>query len=104
MSHSDLASQEHRRVVSQRAGRLGVGYVFALSGLVIGQWSARLADVKHHLGVSDGAWGTINIASACGVLIAMSAVRLVLYRVGARRLLAVMAPLGVLATIANGLA
>lgn len=79
-------------------------FLFTLAGLVIGGWASRAPDVKAALGADDATWGTINIASAIGVLSSMLLVAVLIVRVGPRRLSLVAAPFVVVAPVANALA
>ncbi|WP_066586037.1 MFS transporter [Cellulomonas timonensis] len=90
--------------LSLRHARWSVTFLFTLAGLVIGGWASRVPDVKAALAADDATWGTINIASAVGVLGSMLLVAVLIVRAGPRRLSLVAAPFVVVAPVVNALA
>lgn len=90
--------------LSLRHARWSVTFLFTLAGLVIGGWASRVPDVKLALGADAARWGTINVASAIGVLCSMLLVAALIVRIGPRRISLLAAPFVVAAPVVNALA
>lgn len=79
--------------------------LFVLAGAVMGGWAGRIPSVREQLGVSDGEWGLIVLASPVGVLVSLLLLSRVITATGARRpsligaaVMLVMMPLAALAS------
>lgn len=68
-----------------RQSRVAVAVLFVLAGAVMGGWAGRIPSVRAQLGVSDGEWGLIVLASPLGVLVSLLVLSRVITRTGARR-------------------
>jgi len=71
-------------VVDARSS-LATGYVLAMSGLIFGVWSARLADVKERLDVSSGLLGLAMFLLAVGAIASMAVAPRLIARFGLAR-------------------
>ncbi|KKK04916.1 MFS transporter [Micromonospora sp. HK10] len=70
------------------AARNGVATVFALNGLAVATWFARVPAVRDALGLSAGRLGLLLLAMSAGALVAMSTAGLVTLRLGPARTVA----------------
>lgn len=68
-----------------RQSRVAVAVLFVLAGAVMGGWAGRIPSVREQLGVSDGEWGLIVLASPVGVLVSLLLLARVITATGARR-------------------
>lgn len=75
----------HRLV---RTARTGVAVVFALNGLAIGSWFARVPAVREALDLSAGRLGLLLLAMSAGAVLAMPTSGLVAQRLGTARTVA----------------
>src|SRR5215212_7130356 len=73
-----------------RAARLAVAGIFALNGLALANWIARIPDVKQRLALSDQQLGLTLFFAAIGALLAQPTIGWLIGRVGSRRLTTVM--------------
>jgi MFS family permease len=83
-----VSAANHRRPdgeVSLRRAQLATGYVFAMSGLMFGCWSARLADVKDRVDASPGALGAAMFLLAAGSITTMALAPRLIARFGIAR-------------------
>lgn len=76
----------HRLV---RTARTGVAVVFALNGLAIGSWFARVPAVREALDLTAGRLGLLLLAMSAGAVLAMPTSGLVAQRLGTARTVAV---------------
>lgn len=67
------------------AARTGVAVVFALNGLAIGSWFARVPAVREALDLTAGRLGLLLLAMSAGAVVAMPTSGLVAQRLGAAR-------------------
>jgi MFS family permease len=79
-------------VPSPVRSRVAVAYSFALFGFILGAWASRAAEIKQHVGVGKGTYGLLLAAGPVGALAAFAIIRLVIARLGSRRLLLVIGP------------
>ncbi|NES27266.1 MFS transporter [Micromonospora terminaliae] len=94
------------RDVSPRAvlaARNGVAAVFALNGLAVATWFARVPAIRESLGLSAGRLGLLLLAMSAGALVAMSTAGLVTLRLGPARTVASSTVLVALGLTAAGL-
>lgn len=70
------------------AARNGVAVVFALNGLAVATWFARVPAVREELGLSPGRLGLLLLAMSVGALLAMPTAGLVAQRFGSARTVA----------------
>lgn len=54
-----------------RKYRLAINLIFALAGMVIGAWTARIPSIQHHLQLTDSQLGIALLSMACGSLAGM---------------------------------
>ncbi|MBB5786677.1 MFS transporter [Jiangella mangrovi] len=86
MSHSaPVQSPDLARVVRARNA---VATVFALNGLAVASWMARIPEVRDLLGLTPSEIGRVLLALAAGSLIALPTSGLVVSRLGAARTVA----------------
>lgn len=57
--------------LSPRRERAAVSLLFAIMGLSLGEWSARIPDIRRTLHLGDAGWGLSGTASTFGELIAL---------------------------------
>ncbi|MFT4217651.1 MAG: MFS transporter [Micropruina sp.] len=67
-----------------RQSRLAVAVLFVMSGTVMGGWAGRIPSVREQLGVSDGEWGLIVLATPVGVLLSLLLLSTIITRTGSR--------------------
>ncbi|MEV4482598.1 MFS transporter [Micromonospora coxensis] len=67
------------------AARTGVAVVFALNGLAVASWFARVPAVRESLGLSPGRLGLLLLAMSVGAMLALPTAGLVAQRLGAAR-------------------
>ncbi|WP_018789672.1 MFS transporter [Salinispora arenicola] len=67
------------------AARIGVAVVFALNGLAIGSWFARVPAVREALDLTAGRLGLLLLAMSAGAVVAMPTSGLVAQRLGTAR-------------------
>jgi MFS family permease len=77
-------------VAPPRGARLAVALVFAVNGIALANWIARIPDVKLQLGLSDQLLGIVLFFAAIGALVAQPAVGWLIGRVGSRRMTTIM--------------
>lgn len=82
-----------------RRSRLAVSLLFAVMGITMGSWAARIPGVRAQVGVDDVQWGLIILAAPAGSLISLIVVTRLIGTVGARRL-ALPGAVAVLITVA----
>ncbi|RIV41609.1 MFS transporter [Micromonospora radicis] len=70
------------------AARNGVAVVFALNGLAVATWFARVPAIRDGLGLSPGRLGLLLLAMSVGAILAMPTAGLVTQRLGAARAVA----------------
>ncbi|WBB51479.1 MFS transporter [Verrucosispora sp. WMMA2044] len=70
------------------AARNGVAVVFALNGLAVATWFARVPAIRDGLGLSPGRLGLLLLALSLGAILAMPTAGLVAQRLGAARAVA----------------
>lgn len=73
-------------VAPPRRARAAVTLLFALMGMTMGSWAARIPGVRAQVGVDDIQWGLIILAAPAGSLITLLVVTRLIGTVGARRL------------------
>jgi MFS family permease len=64
--------------------RWSVTLLFAIMGLALGGWAARVPDVRHAVGLGDTGWGLANIATNVGEVISLAVVAVLISRVNTR--------------------
>ncbi|MTK04019.1 MFS transporter [Micromonospora sp. CP22] len=67
------------------AARNGVAVVFALNGLAVASWFARVPAIRDGLGLTPGRLGLLLLAMSIGAIVAMPTAGLVTQRLGAAR-------------------
>nr|WP_205808753.1 MFS transporter [Micromonospora sp. HNM0581] len=67
------------------AARNGVAVVFALNGLAVATWFARVPAIRDGLGLTPGRLGLLLLAMSAGAIVAMPTAGLVAQRLGAAR-------------------
>ncbi|MEV4490745.1 MFS transporter [Micromonospora coxensis] len=67
------------------AARTGVAVVFALNGLAVASWFARVPAVRESLDLSPGRLGLLLVAMSAGAMLALPTAGLVAQRLGAAR-------------------
>lgn len=72
--------------VPPRRARAAVSLLFALLGVTMGSWAARIPGVRAQVGVDDIQWGLIILGAPAGSLISLLVVTRLIGTVGARRL------------------
>jgi len=72
-----------------RRYRIAVSTMFAVAGMTIGTWTARIPEIQHHLGLSDGELSIALLALACGGLVGMRTAGRLVDRYGTGRVLTV---------------
>lgn len=72
--------------LAPRRARAAVSLLFALMGITLGSWAARIPGVRAQVGVDDVQWGLIILAAPAGSLITLLIVTRLIGTVGARRL------------------
>jgi MFS family permease len=87
-----------------RAARLAVAGIFALNGMALANWIARIPDVKQQLALSDQQLGLTLFFAAIGALLAQPTIGWLIGRVGSRRLTTVMLLAFCLSVVLPGLA
>ncbi|HEU5104033.1 MAG TPA: MFS transporter [Roseiflexaceae bacterium] len=87
-----------------RYARYAVAGIFALNGLALANWIARIPDVKQQLALSDQQLGVTLFFAAIGALLAQPTVGWLIGRVGSRRMTTVMLIAFCLSVILPGLA
>ncbi len=76
-----------------RTARFAVATIFFTNGLVVANWIARIPDVKHHLGLSDGTLGFALLFMAAGALVGQPSAGWAIARFGSRAVTTAMAVL-----------
>jgi predicted MFS family arabinose efflux permease len=87
-----------------RYARYAVAGIFALNGMALANWIARIPDVKQQLALSDQQLGLTLFFAAIGALLAQPTIGWLIGRVGSRRLTTVMLIAFCLSVILPGLA
>jgi predicted MFS family arabinose efflux permease len=72
--------------------RAAVSAIFLLDGFVIGNWAARVPELKARLGLDEAALGLLILCFGAGALAFMPVVGAVIARDGSRRILRLLAP------------
>nr|WP_246017466.1 MFS transporter [Micromonospora pisi] len=67
------------------AARTAVAFVFALNGLAVATWFARVPAAREGLGLSSGQLGLLLLAMSCGAILAMVTAGAVVHRAGSPR-------------------
>jgi MFS family permease len=83
-------------MVTNRQARIALSAIFASTGIFLGTWSARIADVKSAFHLTDARLGLILACTTVGSVAGSGAAGFFSGRIGSRRLLRVSAPLGAL--------
>lgn len=83
---SPAPTQAPTHPVVPRRSRAAVSLLFALMGVTMGSWAARIPGVRAQVGVDDVQWGLIILAAPAGSLITLLIVTRLIGTVGARRL------------------
>lgn len=84
-------------MVTNRQARISLSAIFASTGIFMGTWAARIADVKSAFHLSDARLGLVLACMTIGSVVGSPAAGFISSRIGSRRLLRVSAPLGALA-------
>lgn len=84
--------------------RLAVSLFYFGQGIAFASWASRIPDLKHSLGLSDGALGSILLALPLGQLLTMPVSGKLVTKYGSKKILTITAPLYVLALSNLGLA
>jgi fucose permease len=69
-----------------RKSRLAVSVLFALMGMMLGSWAARIPGIRDQVGVDDAAWGVLVLAAPVGTLLGLLIINRVIGTTGARLL------------------
>nr|WP_199521384.1 MFS transporter [Jiangella anatolica] len=85
MNHSAPAQPDLARVLRARNA---VSTVFALNGLALASWMARIPEVRDQLGLTPGEIGRVLLALAAGSLLALPTSGFVVGKIGAARTVA----------------
>jgi len=93
-----------RTKIPPRAARIAVTAIFFANGALIANWFARVPDVKHEIGLSEGALGIALLFMAIGALLSQPTAGWVIGKVGSRKVTAVMAVANCAALILPGFA
>jgi fucose permease len=72
-----------------RRYRIAVSIMFAIAGMIIGTWTARIPEIQHHRGLSDGQLSIALLALACGGLVGMRTAGRLVDRHGTGRVMTV---------------
>lgn len=67
-----------------RKSRLAVSVLFALMGVTLGSWAARIPGIRGQVGVDDGTWGLLVLATPLGTLVMLLIITRVIGTTGAR--------------------
>ncbi|SCG45542.1 MFS transporter [Micromonospora halophytica] len=86
------------------AARTGVAVVFALNGLAVASWFARVPAVRESLDLSPGRLGLLLVAMSIGAMLALPTAGLVAQRLGAARAVVLATVLLSLGLVVVGLA
>ncbi len=89
---------------SPRRIRLAVSLFYFGQGIAFASWASRIPDIKHSLGLSDGALGSILLALPLGQLLTMPISARLVTQYGSKKILTITAPIYVLALSNLGLA
>jgi MFS family permease len=65
-----------------RSARWAVSFIFAVNGILVGTWAARIPAIQQHLGLQTGALGLALLCAAAGSLVAMNVAGYVAARIG----------------------
>ncbi|UKT64058.1 MFS transporter [Pedobacter mucosus] len=84
--------------------RLAVSLFYFGQGIAFASWASRIPDIKHSLGLSDGALGSILLALPLGQLLTMPISGRLVTKYGSKKILTITVPLYVLALSNLGLA
>jgi MFS family permease len=71
---------------------VAVAYSFAVLGVILGSWASRAADLKRQVGVGNQGYSLLLLTGPIGALAAFAIVRLVIARLGSRKLLLIIVP------------
>lgn len=85
-SPPDQPGSAPARPTDPRRSRAAVSLLFALMGVTMGSWAARIPGVRGQVGVDDTQWGLVILAAPAGSLITLLVVTRLIGTVGARRL------------------
>jgi fucose permease len=72
-----------------RRYRIAVSVMFAIAGMIVGAWTARMPEIQHHLRLSDGRLSIALLAMACGGLLGMRTAGRLVDRHGTGRMMSV---------------
>lgn len=75
------------RLISPKNYRIAIAVFFFIAGLCFASWASRIPDIKHHLGLSDGALGLILFAMPVGTMLALPFTGWVISKLGSRTIL-----------------
>jgi MFS family permease len=89
---------------SLRRIRLAVSLFYFGQGLGFASWASRIPDIKHNLGLSDAALGSILFALPVGQLCTMPFSAALVTKHGSKKMLTITAPIYVVALVNIGLA
>src|SRR5690349_427744 len=87
-----------------RAARIAVSVYCLMQGIASASWYARIPDVKHRLGVSNGVLGSALVAAAVGTLLGLIWVGRAVDRIGSGRVARPAALVFALGVIGPGIA
>ena len=74
-----------------RPARLAVTAIFFINGALVANWFARIPDVKHQLGLSEGSFSIALLCMAVGALISQPAAGVFIGKFGSRVITSIMA-------------
>ena len=73
--------------VSLRRHRIAISIMFAIAGMVIGTWTARIPAIQHNLALSDGQLSAALLALALGGLVGMRVAGRLVDHYGSKRVM-----------------
>jgi MFS family permease len=89
---------------AMRASRIAVAAIFAINGLALSNWIARIPDAKAGLGIGEGMLGLVLLFAAIGALLGQPTTGWLVARFGSQRVTTVMALAFALTVILPGMA
>jgi MFS family permease len=72
---------------TRRYYRIAASFLFFTQGLIFASWASRIPDIKHLLGLSTGALGTVLSAMPAGQFVAMALSGYLVSRYGSKKVL-----------------
>ncbi|RSM67444.1 MFS transporter [Actinoplanes sp. ATCC 53533] len=72
-----------------RRYRVAISTMFAIAGVIIGAWTARIPAIQHHLDLTDSHLSIVLLALACGGLVGMRCAGRLVDRHGSTRVMTV---------------